>query len=789
MKHLFRNFKSIFFCLILMGYGAGFAQTNPPQKVNFQGRLTDLANNPLNGSFELVFSLYDAPAGGTALWNETQTGVPAVNGAVEVILGSVTPIPYSVVKSSTIYLGITVDGEALNPRQPFNSVLYSLNTYQLAGKTYDTFVDTSTAQTITGIKTFSANPVFNVDAIGQERISGLTAALAAKAVAATVAVDTTTLKTRIDGIAGDSLGNHIATTTLNMAGFNITNVREINASTITAAGNITAVKYYGDGSGLTNISAGNSLGNHIATTTLNMAGFGINNVRDINVGTITATGNITAVKYYGNGSGLTNLPASDNLGNHIATTTLNMAGFGINNVRDINVSTITAAGNITAAKYYGNGSGLTGITGDSMGNHIATTTLNMAGFNINNVRDINASTITAAGNITAVKYYGDGSGLTNLSASDNLGNHIATTTLNMAGFGIYNVRDINVSTITTTAAGVIFSTNVYITNGNFSIGTISPKALFQVVGASFTVLSTGNVGIGDTNPAEKLTIIGNVRATGDLAIGFGNTPVTLRIGEGAGESTILAPGNQSLTIQATSSYGNAVKVQTYNTAKSAFLDRFVVNGASDTANVYTLNANMGIGTASPGARLDVVGNVKIADGTQGAGKVLTSDANGLATWVAISSFSAGDSYGGGNIFWLDASRNHGLIAATADQSTGIAWSVSGARTTGATLDAVYAGKANTSKIITIEGAGGYAAQVCADYSVIVNNEYYDDWYLPSWGESYLLSQSGIQGLTGYYWSSTEHDSGAAYGVDMSGGKLDMGKLAASYFQVRCIRAF
>lgn len=49
---------------------------------------------------------------------------------------------------------------------------------------------------------------------------------------------------------------------------------------------------------------------------------------------------------------------------------------------------------------------------------------------------------------------------------------------------------------------------------------------------------------------------------------------------------------------------------------------------------YT-NGNVGIGTATPDAKLHVAGTAKIVDGTQGAGKVLTSDANGLASWQAL----------------------------------------------------------------------------------------------------------------------------------------------------------
>ena len=59
---------------------------------------------------------------------------------------------------------------------------------------------------------------------------------------------------------------------------------------------------------------------------------------------------------------------------------------------------------------------------------------------------------------------------------------------------------------------------------------------------------------------------------------------------------------------------------------------------------------VGIGTYKPGAKLEVnngttAGAVKIVDGTQGAGKVLTSDADGLATWKSITLFTGTERIG------------------------------------------------------------------------------------------------------------------------------------------------
>lgn len=49
------------------------------------------------------------------------------------------------------------------------------------------------------------------------------------------------------------------------------------------------------------------------------------------------------------------------------------------------------------------------------------------------------------------------------------------------------------------------------------------------------------------------------------------------------------------------------------------------------------NHRLGIGTTSPSVMLDVIGQVKITDGTESNGYVLTTDATGLASWQALPS--------------------------------------------------------------------------------------------------------------------------------------------------------
>jgi hypothetical protein len=60
------------------------------------------------------------------------------------------------------------------------------------------------------------------------------------------------------------------------------------------------------------------------------------------------------------------------------------------------------------------------------------------------------------------------------------------------------------------------------------------------------------------------------------------------------------------------------------------------NAAATTTDILTATntGNVGIGTSTPAAKLEVNGTFKLTDGTQGTGMVLTSDANGNASWKA-----------------------------------------------------------------------------------------------------------------------------------------------------------
>jgi len=61
--------------------------------------------------------------------------------------------------------------------------------------------------------------------------------------------------------------------------------------------------------------------------------------------------------------------------------------------------------------------------------------------------------------------------------------------------------------------------------------------------------------------------------------------------------------------------------------------------------VLTASGSLGVGTMNPKTKFDVAGKVRIADGSQGSGKLLVSDNDGIARWAAASTLGIGS---GGN---------------------------------------------------------------------------------------------------------------------------------------------
>jgi hypothetical protein len=173
-------------------------------------------------------------------------------------------------------------------------------------------------------------------------------------------------------------------------------------------------------------------------------------------------------------------------------------------------------------------------------------------------------------------------------------------------------------------------------------------------------------------------------------------------------------------------------------------------------------------------------------------KNCTETYNGVA-WVSNTHY-IGESYGGGIVFYVYDNGQHGLIAATADQSPAIRWYGGSNTFTRARAEGVGAGLKNTSIIIANQGAvdgNPFAATVCNEYSVTVDGVTYGDWYLPSKHELNLLYlQMAVVGgfANGGYFSSSEFNDYFAWIQDFSDGSQFFHFKYYS-FSVRAVRAF
>jgi len=161
----------------------------------------------------------------------------------------------------------------------------------------------------------------------------------------------------------------------------------------------------------------------------------------------------------------------------------------------------------------------------------------------------------------------------------------------------------------------------------------------------------------------------------------------------------------------------------------------------------------------------------------------------------------GERYGGGIVFWVDETGNHGLIVSMVNISAGAAWS----NVTNAIVGTNdWNGAANTTGILAQAGHTNSAAKICDDYT---NGDYgtgvYSDWYLPSRGQLIHIwnNWTAVQNaLANYgapaeliaqypYWSSTEYAENQAFAVNYKNIWIPNAAKYDAIPYVRAVRSF
>lgn len=135
----------LFFAFLLLWAMSGelcVVNAEVPHLINYQGKLTDINNAPLEGSHVLTFRIYDAETSGSLLWQETQA-VLMQKGIFNVLLGAVTNLnlPFD----APYFLEIVVGGEVMAPRQRITSTGYAIRAEKADLATQARTVETRTS--------------------------------------------------------------------------------------------------------------------------------------------------------------------------------------------------------------------------------------------------------------------------------------------------------------------------------------------------------------------------------------------------------------------------------------------------------------------------------------------------------------------------------------------------------------------------------------------------------------------------------------------------------------------
>lgn len=121
--------------LVLVGL-AKHAFASVPPEINYQGILTDAAGDTVPpGTYTMRFRIYDEPTAGNLLWesfdDDPYVPVAVLHGLFNHLLGSSNPLPDSLVKYDSLWLGVRrgSDEPEMDPRTKLVSVMYAMKTF------------------------------------------------------------------------------------------------------------------------------------------------------------------------------------------------------------------------------------------------------------------------------------------------------------------------------------------------------------------------------------------------------------------------------------------------------------------------------------------------------------------------------------------------------------------------------------------------------------------------------------------------------------------------------------
>lgn len=175
------------------------------------------------------------------------------------------------------------------------------------------------------------------------------------------------------------------------------------------------------------------------------------------------------------------------------------------------------------------------------------------------------------------------------------------------------------------------------TNNIDRIRIMSNDAFTTRVGVG-TIFPTSYPPAASNTPTLLHVFDGGSSATdfSQLQLGANKSTAGNKVGELNFQSTVDGPDRRTAAIES-----HVVDIPTPNNQSGDL--RFSTNneGVFNEKMRLQSDGNLGINTTAPTQKLDVDGQVRIRGGNPGAGKVLTSDATGTATWEPVPPSSSG----------------------------------------------------------------------------------------------------------------------------------------------------